>query len=82
MNTKLTLQLDKDVIDKAKSYAKLNNQSLSALVQNYFSFVSEKKENDAIQISQNVKDLSGIIKLDENIDTKKEYKKHIMEKYS
>lgn len=82
MNVKLTLQLDKDVIEKAKTYARTNNQSLSALVQNYFSFVSELKKDDSVPISQNVKDLSGIIKLNEEIDIKKEYKKHIMEKYS
>ena len=35
MNVKLTLQLDQDVIEKAKLYAKERKQSLSSLVQNY-----------------------------------------------
>lgn len=82
MNVKLTLQLDKEIIEKAKKYAKIKNQSLSSLVQNYFNFLSENKENDKIQISKNVKDISGIITLDNKVNIKEEYKKHIMEKYS
>jgi len=82
MNVKLTLQLDKDIIDKAKQYAKENNQSLSLLVQNYFNFISENEEIEKIQISQNIKDISGIIKLDTKTNTKEEYKKYILEKYS
>ena len=82
MNVKLTLQLDKEIIEKAKKYAKIRNQSLSSLVQNYFNFLSENKENDKIQISKNVKDISGIITLDNKVNIKEEYKKHIMEKYS
>lgn len=82
MNVKLTLQLEKDVIEKAKYYAKAKNQSLSSLVQNYFTFISENKEIERIQISQNIKDLSGIIKVDDRMDVKDEYKKHILEKYS
>lgn len=82
MNVKLTLQLEKDIIDKAKRYAKTKNQSLSSLVQNYFHFISENKKIEQIQVSQNVKDISGIIKLNENINVKDEHKKHILEKYS
>ena len=35
MNTKLTLNLDKGVIEEAKSYAKENKMSLSKLIENY-----------------------------------------------
>ena len=38
MNVKLTLQLDQDIIEKAKHYAQSQRQSLSALVQNYFTY--------------------------------------------
>ena len=82
MNVKLTLQLEKDIIEKAKHYAKKKNKSLSSLVQNYFNFISENKEIDKIQISQNIKDISGIIKLNNKLNIKDEYKKHILEKYS
>lgn len=82
MNVKLTLSLDKDAIEKAKTYAKHKKQSLSALVQNYFNFLSESAQIDKLEISQNIKELSGVIKLKEDFDHKKEYKKHIHEKYS
>lgn len=82
MNVKLTLNLEKDVIEKAKSYARLKNQSLSALVKNYFNFISESSKINEIEISQNIKELSGVIRLNDEYDHKKEYKKHLLEKYS
>jgi hypothetical protein len=36
METKLTLKLDKTVIETAKQYAEKNNRSLSKLVENFF----------------------------------------------
>ena len=81
MNTKLTLKLSKEAIDKAKSYANNKNESLSSLVEKYFRIISAKTDTKDFEISQNVLELSGIIKLDKNFDLKKEYRKHIMEKY-
>ena len=81
MNVKLTLNLNKDIIERAKDYARDKNQSLSSLVQNYFLFLAEKKNVDDIEISPNVKELSGILKLDSNFNLKEEYGSHILEKY-
>jgi len=36
MNTKLTLDINKEVIEKAKDYAKRNRISLSKLIESYF----------------------------------------------
>ena len=44
MNTKLTLSLEKTVIEEAKSYAKKTGRSLSELVENYFKSLTEKSE--------------------------------------
>jgi hypothetical protein len=41
MNTKLTLTMDKTVIEQAKEFAKDQGQSLSSLVENYFKLVSK-----------------------------------------
>lgn len=61
MNTKLTLQLNKDVIEQAKEYAKNQNTSLSKLIESILSkLVTEKEEST---ISPLVKSLSGIIDL-------------------
>ena len=72
MNAKLTLQLEKEIIEKAKSYAKNKNQSLSSLVQDYFNFLSEGKPEEDIEISRNIKEISGIIKLKKDFNMKKD----------
>jgi len=81
MNTKLTLKLNKKAIERAKRYAYKNKKSLSVLVENYFNLITEKENMDELEISPNVLELSGIIKLPENIDLKEEYGKHLEEKY-
>lgn len=82
MNTKLTLKLDKQAIESAKEYAQKTNQSLSILVQNFFNVIAAKVDNQNDDISPLVQELSGIIHLENNIDLKEEYHKHINEKYS
>ena len=83
MNTKLTLSLDANVIEKAKIYAKSRQISLSFLVENYLKLVSfnEKKEGK-LAVSPLVKSLSGVAKnLPENFDYKEELTKILMEKH-
>jgi len=82
MNAKLILKMDKDSIERAKNYAQKTNQSLSALVQKFFNFISAKYNIDENELSPIVQELSGIIELDNNLNHKEEYQKHIMEKYS
>lgn len=82
MNTKLTLKLDKDIIDKAKIYAKRRKTSLSALVENYFKFLSEEKPPPHTEFSPIVQELSGIIELPDNFDLKEEYAEYLTRKYS
>ena len=82
MNTKLTLKLNKKAIDRAKKYAKRNKQSLSVMVEKYFNLISDRESITEIEISPNVLELSGIIKLPENINMKEVYRNHIEAKYS
>jgi hypothetical protein len=81
MNTKLTLKLNKGAIERAKRYARKNKQSLSALVENYFNLISEEEKAQGIEISPTVKELSGIVNLGKDFDSRKDYRKYIMEKY-
>ncbi len=81
MDTKLTLKLNKRSIERAKRYAKKHNQSLSVLVEEYFDLISDKGKSSDLEISPNVLELSGIIKLSDYFDAKAEYGKHIEEKY-
>ena len=80
MDTKLTLKLDNTIIELAKSYAKDKNTSLSKLIESYLGKLVEP--NDTHEVTPLVKSLSGVIDLPKNFDAKKEYKKHLLNKYA
>ena len=47
MNTKLTLSLNKDIIQQAKTYAKKHNISLSFLIENYLQKIIGEYQGNA-----------------------------------
>ena len=80
MDKKLTLSLDKSIIESAKNYAKSNNISLSKLIESYLaSLIKDKK--DAVEITPLVESLSGVITLDKDFDEKDAYTDYLIEKY-
>ena len=79
MDTKLTLKLDKSIIDKAKEYAKGNNISLSKMIENYLQALTNKQSKE-IKISPLVESLIGVIPHIKK-DYKKDYTKYLSEKY-
>jgi hypothetical protein len=86
MNTKLTLSLEKEVIEQAKIYAKGSGRSLSEMVESYFRSLVEKpnkknNKNEYDDIHPNVKKLIGRITLPEGFDMKKAKQEHYKEKY-
>jgi len=81
MDTKLTLKLNRAVIEKAKIYAKAKNTSVSKLIENYIQSITENSSDDKQEITPVVKSLSGIIKLPKNYDSKKEYADFLTKKY-
>jgi len=80
MDAKLTLVLDKDVIERAKSYAAANKTSLSKLIASYLDKVTAEKKSEE-EISPLVKSLSGVISIPENTNYKDEYTHHLEKKY-
>lgn len=80
MNTKLTLNLNKSVIEQAKSYAKSNHVSLSKLIENYLDSLYRNSDS-ADEISPLVASLTGVIPSD-SVNEKKEYTDYLIEKYS
>jgi hypothetical protein len=80
METKLTLRLKKKVIDQAKKYANDHETSLSKLIENYLSAITNESRSIE-KISPLVQSLSGVIQLSENEDPKGKYQEHIKEKY-
>ena len=80
MNTKLTLTLEKKVIEKAKKYASSQGRSLSELVENYFKFLTDPEKETQNQLLPKTKALKGIVKVDKNFDYNKVLEEEINKK--
>lgn len=80
MDKKLTLSLDKNIIENAKKYAKSNNISLSKLIESYLKTLTKRNKSES-DITPLVESLSGVISLDENFDVKDAYTDYLIEKY-
>ena len=79
MNTKLTLNLDKEIIEEAKNYAKNHRVSLSKLIENYLNSLTRKSKKKST-VSPLVESLTGIIPNDYN--EREDYRNYIDKKYS
>ena len=79
MTTKLTLTVEKTVIEKAKAYAKKTGRSLSELVENYLEAITlnEKEEN----LSPRLKKIVGVVKLPHDFDEEKELSDYYKKKH-
>jgi len=81
MNTKLTLTIEKAVIDRAKKYARQKDNSLSDIVENYLKVITKEQDNPDIEITPLIKSLKGSFKAPQDFDYKKELSKGLAEKY-
>ena len=82
MNTKLTLTLEKEVIEIAKEYAREKGQSLSELVENYLKLLTrDSKTEEMVELSQKVRSLKGILKVDQDFDYRKVLEEEIIRKH-
>ena len=81
MNTKLTLNLNKDTIESAKDYAKSNDTSVSKLIENYLNSLIRKNVKE-IKVSPLVESLTGVIPQITDEDYKRDYYEYLNEKYS
>ena len=79
MTTKLTLSIEKSVIEKAKVYARKSGKSLSDLVETYFATITEKSNTD--NLPADLKKLFGAVDLSSNFDEKKELRKILSKKH-
>lgn len=81
MDTKLTIKLNSGVITRAKRYARYRRTSLSRLIESYLDSVTNEALED-IEITPLVRSLSGVIRLPEDFDYKKELADYLIRKYS
>jgi len=82
MDAKLTLKLNQEVIEKVKDYAQMKQSSLSKLVETYFRFLLDQEESTTeLEISPSIKELSGIIQLEDDENLRDDYTKYLIHKY-
>jgi hypothetical protein len=80
MDTKLTLKLDKEIINKAKLYAESKKISLSKLIESYLNLLT-KESSTKDKISPLIESLSGVIELPNNHDDMDDYTDYLAQKY-
>jgi len=80
MHTKLTLSLDKDVIERAKQYAHRRQRSLSGLVESYLRQVT-RTDLDTREVTPLVAELSGVIPVVAVEVHRDDYADYLAEKY-
>lgn len=82
MNTKLTLTIEQEVIERAKEYARSQNRSLSDIIENYLKILTkEERTRDLKKLNPVVKSLKGSFKMPEDMDYKKELRNRLEKKY-
>ncbi len=81
MDTKLTLKLDQEVIEKAKVYARNKKISLSRLIEAYLQALTSEDSRSEFDISPFVDSISTGRSLPNDLDYKSEYANFLMERY-
>jgi hypothetical protein len=80
MNTKLTLKLNKRVIERAKRYSSKRKTSISQIVESHLNALTTDETED-LEITELVRSISGVISSDKIRNYKSDYKKYITKKY-
>ena len=75
LKTKLTLRLDKSVIERAKEYSSKRGESVSQMVEKFFKAILIEKE----EITPTVRKLKGLLRNSQLEES--DYKKFLEKKY-
>ena len=81
MSTKLTLTIEKSVIEKAKKYARTRERSLSDLIENYLKALTKEDPINKEELTPTVKSLKGSFKMPKDFDYKKDLTEELSKKY-
>ena len=79
MQTKLTLRLEKDLIEKAKLYAEQSGKSVSKMVADYFATLNQDVSTELSDLPPITRSLSGVLK-GKGV-TEQDYYDYLEEKY-
>jgi len=80
MITKLTLTIEKDIIVRAKLYAKQTGRSVSELVESYLDQVTQEN-TPSTSLSPKLKKIVGAVKLPKYFDEKKALQNYYNKKH-
>lgn len=80
MTTKLTLTVEKEVIQRAKLYARHTGRSLSELIEQYLESLTAEN-TDKEKLSPALKKIVGAVKLPIDFDEKAELKAYFESKH-
>lgn len=80
MNTKLTLSLDRDIIEQAKEFAQSRQQSLSKLIEGYLRQLTGPQDVK-LPATPLVAKLSGVLDAGKAADHKRGYADYLADKY-
>jgi hypothetical protein len=81
MATKLTLTVEKDIIELAKAYANKKGRSLSDLIENYLRALVQKEDNKK-DLSPNIRKLLGSVKAPKDFDYKRALESALTKRYA
>ena len=81
MKAKLTLNLKKELVEKAKTHASKKNISLSKLIEDYLRELTSSKNKDSIIISEFVNSLSIKGEIPPDFNYKKEIASYLEKKH-
>jgi formiminotetrahydrofolate cyclodeaminase len=79
MTTKLTLTVEKSVIERAKRYAKNTGRSLSEIIESYLETITTDKGDQ--NLSPKLKKIVGAVKLPKDFDEDKELRSYLEKKH-
>lgn len=79
MQAKLTLSIDKRIIERAKIFAKQSNRSLSDIIETYLERITDQNIDD---VDSELGQIVGVIDLPEDFNEKQEIRDILREKYS
>lgn len=79
MQTKLTLRLEDQLIEQAKSYAAHAGKSVSQIVADYFTLLTSKKVKTSLPSTPVTQSLRGLLR--ESTVDEQDYKKYLEEKH-
>ena len=79
MTTKLTLTVEKAIIERAKSYAKNTGRSLSEIIEKYLATLTQESTPDGL--SPKLKKIVGIVDLPKDFDEKAELRAALEKKH-